>query len=243
MFSINNIILFLAALLGGLAVFLFKKENTKNLKLVLSFSGAYLFAITILHLMPDVYESVNKYTGLFVLLGFSFQIILEQFSEGIEHGHIHTHQHEQKNIFPIGIMLSLCLHAFLEGMPLVGQSIGNNELNSLVFGIAIHHIPAAFALASVLMSHQVKGNKLIIMLAIFAFMTPAGSYISQQIQQDTANNIHQYFPLMMATVIGIFLHISTTILFESNVDHRFNFYKMIAIIIGAGIAVVNFLLH
>jgi hypothetical protein len=27
MFSINNIILFLAALLGGLAVFLFKKEN------------------------------------------------------------------------------------------------------------------------------------------------------------------------------------------------------------------------
>ena len=91
MFSINNIILFLAALLGGLAVFLFKKENTKNLKLVLSFSGAYLFAITILHLMPDVYESGNKYTGLFVLLGFSFQIILEQFSEGIEHGHIHTH--------------------------------------------------------------------------------------------------------------------------------------------------------
>ena len=243
MFSINNIILFLAALLGGLAVFLFKKENTKNLKLVLSFSGAYLFAITILHLMPDVYESGNKYTGLFVLLCFSFQIILEQFSEGIEHGHIHTHQHEQKNIFPIGIMLSLCLHAFLEGMPLVGQSIGNNELNSLVFGIAIHHIPAAFALASVLMSYQVKGNKLIIMLAIFAFMTPAGSYISQQIQQVTANNIHQYFPLMMATVIGIFLHISTTILFESNVDHRFNFYKMIAIIIGAGIAVLNFLLH
>jgi uncharacterized membrane protein YadS len=48
---------------------------------------------------------------------------------------------------------------------------------------------------------------------------------------------------MMATVIGIFLHISTTILFESNVDHRFNFYKMIAIIIGAGIAVLNFLLH
>jgi zinc transporter ZupT len=204
---------------------------------------SYLFAITILHLMPDVYESGNKYTGLFVLLGFSFQIILEQFSEGIEHGHIHTHQHQQKNIFPIGIMLSLCLHAFLEGMPLVGQSIGNNELNSLVFGIAIHHIPAAFALASVLLSHQVKGNKLIVMLAIFAFMTPAGSYLSQQIQLDTANNIHQYFPLMMATVIGIFLHISTTILFESNVDHRFNFYKMIAIIIGAGIAVVNFLLH
>ncbi|MEN9370121.1 MAG: hypothetical protein RI952_986 [Bacteroidota bacterium] len=243
MFSINNLILFLAALIGGLAVFLFKKENSKNLKLVLSFSGAYLFAITILHLMPEVYESGNKYTGLFVLLGFSFQIILEQFSEGIEHGHIHTHSHKQELIFPIGIMLSLCLHAFLEGMPLVNQSIGSNELNSLVFGIAIHHIPAAFALASVLISNQVKGSKLVLMLVIFALMTPAGSFVSQQIQIDSANQIHNYFPFIMATVIGIFLHISTTILFESNVDHRFNFYKMIAIIIGAGIAVVNFLLH
>ena len=77
-----------------------------------------------------------------------------------------------------------------------------------------------------------KGNKLIIMLAIFAFMTPAGSYISQQIQQDTANNIHQYFPLMMATVIGIFLHISTTILFESADSHKFNLVKMGVIVLG-----------
>ena len=37
---------------------------------------------------------------------------------------------------------------------------------------------------------------------------------------------------MMAVVIGIFLHISTTILFESNNDHRFNLYKLGIILIG-----------
>ncbi|MEO5910831.1 MAG: zinc/iron permease, partial [Pelobium sp.] len=128
------------AMLGGIAVFFVKNNNHKNLKLILSFSGAYLFAITILHLLPDVYAGDETHiVGLFILGGFILQILLEQFSQGIEHGHIHTHGHQQS--IPWGIMLSLCLHAFLEGMPLTAK---NNQ--ELVYGIAIHHIPAAFAL-------------------------------------------------------------------------------------------------
>ena len=44
------IVLFLGAFLGGVSVFLFKGNNSNTLKLVLSFSGAYLFGITVLHL-------------------------------------------------------------------------------------------------------------------------------------------------------------------------------------------------
>ena len=153
------ILLFGSALLGGLGIFLFKKDNSNRLKLVLSFSGAYLFAITVLHLMPDVYSSENPQIGLFILGGFLLQIFMEQFSEGIEHGHIHKHSHKQF-VFPVGIMISLCLHAFLEGMPLAK---GQHE--ELVYGIALHHIPAAFALGSVLME-----NKLSKGLAIRWFM-------------------------------------------------------------------------
>jgi hypothetical protein len=36
----------------------------------------------------------------------------------------------------------------------------------------------------------------------------------------------------MAVVIGIFLHISTTILFESSENHRFNLQKFVVIILG-----------
>jgi zinc and cadmium transporter len=131
---------------------LFKGSNHKQLKLVLSFSGAYLFAITVLHLIPDAYHGNDNYVGVFILIGFLFQIILEQFSDGIEHGHIHAHLHPgEKAIFPIGIMVSLCLHAFLEGMPLA-----EGQQNQLVFGIALHHIPAAFALGSVLLGNHIK---------------------------------------------------------------------------------------
>lgn len=44
----------------------------------------------------------------------------------------------------------------------------------------------------------------------------------------------------MAIVIGIFLHISTTILFESGSDHRFNLYKIVAILTGGLLGLGSF---
>lgn len=239
---IDYIILFASAFLGGSLIFLIKNDLNKKLKLLLSFSGAYLFSITVLHLLPDVYSSNDPYVGLFILVGFGFQIFLEQYSEGIEHGHIHVHKHHNA-VFPFGIMISLSLHAFLEGMPLVNISGSNHHEHTLLYGIALHHIPAAFALTSVLYQSNIKKPQVILMLILFAAMTPMGSITSNFLQSESIGSISNYFNYMMGIVIGIFLHISTTILFESNVDHRFNFYKIIAIIIGASLAVLNFLLN
>lgn len=231
------ILLFCSAFFGGLSVFLFKSTNTNRLKLVLSFSGAYLFAITVLHLMPDVYSSGDHKIGLFILGGFLLQILMEQFSEGIEHGHIHIHDHGHY-AFPIGIMISLCLHAFLEGMPLA-----KGQHTELVYGIALHHIPAAFALGSVLLhAHQSK-LKTILLLGIFALMSPIGYLLSVRIGEGTFGNIEAYFDSIMGLVIGIFLHISTTILFESSVDHKFNLKKFVAVLLGVGIALAGYFLH
>jgi zinc and cadmium transporter len=231
------ILLFSSSMLGGLGIFLLKTDNTNRLKLVLSFSGAYLFAITILHLMPDVYHSGNPEIGLYILGGFLLQIVMEQFSEGIEHGHIHKHNH-QHYVFPIGIMASLCLHAFLEGMPLAQK-----QHNELVFGIALHHIPAAFALGSVLMQNNLGKAQIIGLLVLFAAMSPMGYWLSFEIGRGSIGNIDAYFDRIMGVVIGIFLHISTTILFESSVDHKFNLKKMAAVLLGIGIALIGFYLH
>ena len=99
------LVLFFGAFSGGMSVFLFKGDNHKNLKLVLSFSGAYLFGITVLHLIPDAYHGNDNYVGVFILIGFLFQIVLEQLSEGIEHGHIHKPGPEHFS-FPLGILIS-----------------------------------------------------------------------------------------------------------------------------------------
>ncbi len=227
-------VLFFCAFLGGSAIFLVKSDKSKLLKLILSFSGAYLFAITVLHLIPDAYSGSDSHEiGIFILVGFLLQIFLEQFSEGVEHGHIHK-QHDG-HVFPYGIMISLCLHAFLEGMPLA-----KDQHNELIFGIALHHIPAAFALASIFMQNNFKKGSIIMYLILFAIMAPLGFYVSIGLSNGTIGGVDAYFNKIMGIVIGIFLHISTTILFESSADHKINLKKMIAVLLGIGVGLIGF---
>jgi hypothetical protein len=68
-------------------------------------------------------------------------------------------------------------------------------------------------------------------LAVFAIMTPLGTFISN----NTAF-VTDYINSINAIVIGIFFHISTTILFETGEGHKFNLSKLIAICLGIIIA-------
>lgn len=227
-------VLFFCAFLGGTAIFLVRSDKSKLLKLILSFSGAYLFAITVLHLIPDAFGGPDKgEIGIFILVGFLLQVFLEQFSEGVEHGHIH--KHHDGHVFPFGIMISLCLHAFLEGMPLAKE-----QHNELIFGISLHHIPAAFALGSILMQNHFKKTSIVLYLLVFAIMAPLGYYVSLGLSNGSIGGIEAYFNKIMGVVIGIFLHISTTILFESSADHKINTRKMIAVLLGIGVALIGF---
>lgn len=220
------ITVFLGAFLSGLLVLLFKIEK-RRLKLLLAFSGAFLFAISILHLIPGLYAGGSSTVGIFILSGFFFQILLEFFSEGIEHGHTHVHGNAS---FPLAVLISLCIHSFLEGMPLESTAAGYNK--PLLTGILLHNIPIAIALMSLFVSSKVKRTAALTALFVFACMTPLGSMASTFLGQYLGDTTI-YFNRIMGFVVGIFLHISTTILFESSENHRFNFIKFIAIIMGA----------
>jgi len=223
---------------SGLAIFLFKKLSQRFLKMLLSFSGAYLFALSVLHLIPEVYASPIKWIGAYVLLGFLLQIILEIFSEGIEHGHIHVHK-GNVHAFPLAMMIGLCVHSFLEGMPLVQTFVESSTQSSLLFGIVLHHIPVALALMSMLLQSHISKKAAVFYLFLFALMAPAGAFTSQLISDHTMKELSGFFDCIMAVVIGIFLHISTTILFENDKEHKFNYYKLIIIFLGAGLAFLS----
>jgi zinc transporter ZupT len=228
------ILLFLSVILSGSLV-LFVNISSKNLKLILSFSGSFLFAISVLHLIPDIYSSGTAKVGVFILAGFFLQILLEFFSEGIEHGHIHVHKHDHgKNAFPYAMMIGLSIHSFLEGMPLSFTSADSH--NSLLVGIILHNIPIAVALMTMLLASHISKQQAILWLVVFALVTPLGTFTSYMIGSKMTGDLTIYFDRIMAVVIGIFLHISTTILFESSENHRFNFLKFIVIILGAGTA-------
>lgn len=229
-------LLFGSVMIGGIGYFIIKNPGPNFLKLILSFSGAFLFALTVLHLMPEVYQHNSASIGVWIMIGFFLQIIMEFFSEGIEHGHMHIH-HDHKGTFPTTMMLSLCLHSLLEGMPLAGKLSNGLNDRSLLIGIILHHLPVAFALVSMLVASGISKTKVITYLALFAIMAPLGAFSSNFIGGNMLADYSGWFDKMMAIVIGIFLHISTTILFESSSNHRFNLYKMIAIITGGLIGV------
>ncbi len=229
--------LVVSALLSGMAYLFFKKTNPLYLKLALSFSGAFLFAVTVIHLIPEAYSHGGQGIGVYILAGFLFQIVLELFSEGIEHGHVHVHHHPHA-AFPLSIMLGLCVHSFFEGMPLAQRA--GEEVNSGLFaGILLHHMPVAFALMSLLIASGLSKTKSLLNLLFFSLMAPLGAFASQFIARGFGAN-EVYFDRVMGVVIGIFLHISTTILFESSEQHRFNYYKMGAILAGVGLALASF---
>ena len=234
----QTVLLFCCVFGAGVLFFLFKKINPVYLKLSLAFTGAYLFSISMVHLIPGVYSSGVNNIGYFILLGFFIQLILEYFSEGIEHGHIHVHVHHQ-HAFPFAMMAGLCIHSFLEGMPLAGHFDEDHHSHSLLTGILLHHLPVAFALVSMLTASGLTKTWTLINLGIFALMAPAGAAFSGLLGETELLNISNYFNQIMAVVIGIFLHISTTILFESSSDHRFNLYKLSVIVLGALLAVFS----
>lgn len=213
----------LAVIIGVVIASLSKNKKTWNTKLLLSFSGAFLLALTLFELLPEVYNHLDtKHTGLLIMCGILLQIVLELFSKGAEHGHVHIHKHE--SAFPWTLFVSLCIHSFLEGFPI-------HEHNDMVYGVLVHKIPIAALISMFLFQSKFSKLQIVAFLLIFAAMTPLGTLIS-----NTANLSENFAHSINAIVIGIFFHISTTILFESGEGHKFNLSKFIAIILGVGIA-------
>ena len=212
-------ILPLLSVLFGYGLTLFFKPNDKtNLKLLLAFSGSFLLSLTVLHLLPEVYQKSDASIGVYIMLGILFQIVLEFFSKGAEHGHVHGH--DKRNQIPWLLFISLCIHAFLEGFPL-------HNHRELAVGIAIHHFPIAIILTTFFINAQLNKVALLIFMLSFAIMTPLGTLISTHF-----SILNLYSNQITAVVIGILFHISSTIIFESSEGHKFNITKVSMIFLG-----------
>jgi zinc transporter ZupT len=212
-----------AIIIGVVIALLTRSKKSVYTRLLLSFSGAFLLALTLFDLLPEVYDHLDaKTTGLYIMCGILLQIILEFFSKGAEHGHVHIHKDETN--FPWMLFISLCIHSLLEGFPI-------HQHNDMVYGVFIHKIPIATLITAFLLQSRFKKFQVIGFLILFGLMTPLGTFISNNV-----GFIADYVTIVSAFVIGIFLHISTTILFETGEGHKFNLSKLVAICLGIVIA-------
>lgn len=232
--------LFLSVIAGGLIVSYFNATNKSHfIKLALSFSGGFLLAIIFQHLLPDLYHAGAEKIGIWILLGFLVQLVLEYFSGGIEHGHVHVHKGQA---FPLVLFLALSVHSIIEGIPLGNQYAGiisehQHANGSLFWGIIFHQIPVSIALMTLLISTKLSTIYSWLVLLAFAAMTPIGVLFGFYIKPS---QIGLDVPIILAVVVGMFLHISTTIIFETSENHKFNFIKLISILLGCSLAIIMY---
>jgi zinc transporter ZupT len=253
-------LLFFAIVMGsGVGALYFIKGIDRSIKVLMSFTGAFILGIVFMHLIPVAYGSGNMFIGFIVLIGFLLQLLLEGLSKGVEHGHFHFHG-DKKGKMALQVLIGLSIHSFIEGMPLAsgfehmlehgdhehhdhGHDHGHHHHHllfggsSLFWGIIAHHIPAAIALGAMLVSAGYSRIRAIFGLFIFTLMTPLGAWSTMLFDWS-----EQGFSLLIALVIGTFLHISTTILFEMEENHTISRRRLLAILLGLAIAVISSIL-
>jgi zinc transporter ZupT len=156
-FYIVELLLIASVVLGGgIVSYLNATNKNQYIKLALAFSGGFLLAVIFQHLLPELYGAHHGHAhhaqetipvfkvGVFILLGFLVQLVLEYFSGGIEHGHVHVHKGQA---MPWALFISLSVHSIIEGIPLGNMlQIGIDPEHSVPFngsflwGIIFHQI-------------------------------------------------------------------------------------------------------
>ena len=218
--------LFLVPLLAG-AIVHWAKPQGLFLRLSLSFSGAFLLAVALLHMLPELFIEAGEGAGVWLLAGFLLQVIMEFWSRGLEHGHMHL---QAGSRLPLAVLLSLCTHAFIEGIPFADPTIASDRPFAL--GVMLHHLPVAMALALVLRVAKASPLRMWMHLVAFAAAAPLGIVAGRVIGEQQ----EQVLMAALGVALGMFLHITTTIIFESSKEHRIDCARFATVIAGALLA-------
>lgn len=231
--AFSYILLVLGVVIWAFLIPTGKMVSNKAMNYITTFGGAFLFASCFINLVPHMYlegfETPNHFKiGAAVMVGFVIQLFLEHLTRGVEHGHNHNHcceEHHEHHHPVTGLLIGLCIHAFLEGMPMV--DLDGDIHQGLLYGIVLHNIPISLVMVSLFMNNKYPVWKSFLLLLVFGIMTPLGSMANMLFLPE--NEIFQ--SLIMGIVVGILLHVSVSILFDH--DHnQFSWFKFFLIILA-----------
>lgn len=224
-----NLQLFILTLICGSLPLWLKKRDEQQSNYLLAFSGSFLLSVTFLHLLPETFTDIPAKAGYLLLTGFFIQLIIQKFTHGAEHGHTHLGDHGHVPLF--SILFGLSFHAFMEGLPLGFNYHIGSTVPSLYLAVSVHKIPEAM-LVTGLVLHTKGRRSAIAMLLLFSLITPLAGAIAGYAGTHY-EPIRDAIMLLVPVVAGSFIHISTTIFFESGTrQHAMNSRKILAILSG-----------
>jgi zinc transporter ZupT len=237
MHLLPNLLLAVVTMIGGSMPLVTKVIDDRRMHLLLAFSGSFLLGITCLHLLPETFNDLPQKAGIYLLGGFFLQLLIQRATHGVEHGHAHVHDHGH-GIPVVSIVVGLSVHAFMEGLPL-GFNYHNHSTNpSLFLAVGAHKLPEAMLLC-ILLKQVYSTNKTLLLLLLFSTITPVSALLATKLG-TSYSAISQVVAVLIPIVAGAFIHISTTIFFESGTkQHLLTWQKVAAMLTGVAMAVLT----
>lgn len=225
------IILLILSVAVGVVLGKYFGNREKFAKNLLILSAGFLITICLNEVFPEVYHSADSNIGIWVIAGVLLQMFLENLTKGFEHGHFH--HHSEQGILPIALIVGMFIHAFIEGIPLANEA---KVLSPYLQGIIFHNLPISFILGAFLFKNKKFSTNSWMIIALFALASPMGMLLGRYFNPNL-------LPYFLAIVGGIFLHISSVIIFESNKNHNTDWQKIGLVILGVVLALFAHTLH
>lgn len=242
-----KILLLILPVIGGMLAASYTKKFVEQrfFPLLLNFSASFLLGVTVFHLLPELFGAHNHgishveepsvfLTGFFILCGFFLQLLIDQFSRGVEHGHVHHHG-KKANLWLI--VISLSIHSLFDGSIVSGE-----HYERMIMPVMLHKFPAATVLASLILMEtpSVKSKKFYLMMSIFGVAAPVGLFLTDSLHHMAFDHLIHW---ITAIVAGNFLHIAASLFLESRKEHKIKTNEAIAIFIGFILAATTIWFH
>lgn len=196
----------LGAMLGAL-VPLRVKVTPRHHLIVLGFAAGVMFGAALLHMLPEAVKRAGLAAFPFTLLGFFAVLLLERFipDHHADDGHHHPPGEHPE---PLGLptFLALSLHTLTDGLAL-GVALEGDAIHvGVLAALALHQIPAAISLCSILLGEGYTRTRTLLMTLCFALMVPVGALLYLLLR--TAVDLHALAPRALAFSAGTFLHLA-----------------------------------
>jgi zinc and cadmium transporter len=217
------------SVLGGVAP-LIRTWSRDKLTLLVSAGAGVLLGAAFVHMLPLTAESLGHAAGLPILAGFLAIFVLEQFFlvDPCEEVGCEIHS------FGFAAFVAITLHSLIDGVAFGSSLIVPSLAPPVFLAIAIHKIPAAFSLCSILLLAGYSRGRALFHIFGFSTGTPIGAILSYLFLRGLSEEV---IAIAIGVSAGSFLAIATSHLLPQIHRERTARGKSLALLL-LGIAVM-----
>ncbi|MFN7973741.1 MAG: ZIP family metal transporter [Acidobacteriota bacterium] len=193
------------ALLGG-ALPLYARLSDERLHRFIGFGAGAILGAAFLHMLPEAAARAGRYLGVAALAGFLALFFLEKLALA------HPCEETTCDYHAVGMsaFLGMSFHNLVEGCVLGSSLAQAKGLGTIVFvAIALHKLPNAMALTSLLIAARYTPARIYALLTLFALMVPLGAVGAFAVFSFWGGS-SELLGVALGASAGTFLHIAAS---------------------------------